>query len=233
MYIATSQPTYLPWPGYFGLMQMCKKFIILDDIQFSRRSWQQRNIIKTANGSSYLSLSIKNKGLRNQKINETLLSYPEKDFKKHKTAIIQNYRNTDFFEKYKGPILNKFNQTSINLFEINFSFILTIKELLQIDTELILSSSLNKRGTKEDLIYSLLDNFNINKCIINPGSQNYMKKNNSKYEIYRFNYNCSNRYKQAYDGFDPYVSIIDMLFNIGSKNAKDHLKKCSKLEKIK
>ena len=43
--IAISQPTYLPWVGYFALIDSCKKFVFLDDVQFDRRSWQQRNRI--------------------------------------------------------------------------------------------------------------------------------------------------------------------------------------------
>ena len=52
--MAIMQPTYLPWSGYFGLMQSVDAFVLLDSVQFTRRSWQQRNQIKTANGAQWL-----------------------------------------------------------------------------------------------------------------------------------------------------------------------------------
>ena len=62
--IAISQPTYLPWVGYFALIDSCKKFVFLDDVQFDRRSWQQRNRILINQKINYLTLPIKKKGLR-------------------------------------------------------------------------------------------------------------------------------------------------------------------------
>ena len=45
MKIAISQPTYLPWQGYFALIDYVDEFIFLENIQFNKRSWQQRNKI--------------------------------------------------------------------------------------------------------------------------------------------------------------------------------------------
>ena len=51
--VAIMQPTYLPWAGYFALMDSVDTFVILDSVQFSKRSWQQRNQIKTESGPKY------------------------------------------------------------------------------------------------------------------------------------------------------------------------------------
>ena len=49
MKIAIMQPTFLPWLGYFSLIKSVDKFVFLDDVQFDRRSWQQRNYILNNN----------------------------------------------------------------------------------------------------------------------------------------------------------------------------------------
>ena len=56
--VAIMQPTYLPWCGYFGLMHAVDVFVLLDSVQFARRSWQQRNQIKGVNGAQWLSVPV-------------------------------------------------------------------------------------------------------------------------------------------------------------------------------
>ena len=73
MKVAIMQPAYLPWLGYFSLMDQVDKFVILDTVQFARRSWQQRNRIKTADGINMLTVPVIKKGKYDQKINEVLI----------------------------------------------------------------------------------------------------------------------------------------------------------------
>ena len=58
MRVAVSQPTYLPWMGYFALINNVDAFVFYDDVQFSPQSWQQRNKIKTGNGTQWLTVPI-------------------------------------------------------------------------------------------------------------------------------------------------------------------------------
>ena len=71
MKVSIMQPTYLPWAGYFGLMMLSDYFVFLDDVQFERRSWQQRNYIKNKKDIINLTVPVIKKGLRDQKINQT------------------------------------------------------------------------------------------------------------------------------------------------------------------
>ena len=79
------QPTYLPWSGYFSLLLQCKKFIVLDNVQFNKRSWQQRNKIKSKDSEIFLTVPVITKNKRFQKINEVLIDdsrtlIPPRDF---------------------------------------------------------------------------------------------------------------------------------------------------------
>ena len=65
---AIMQPTYLPWAGYLAMIEKVDIFVFLDSVQFARRSWQQRNRIKSANGELMLTVPVHRKGLRDQKI---------------------------------------------------------------------------------------------------------------------------------------------------------------------
>ena len=73
MKIGISQPTFLPWQGYLALINHVDEFIILDDVQFDKRSWQQRNIIKQNDNKLLLTIPVKSKGKYDQKINEVFI----------------------------------------------------------------------------------------------------------------------------------------------------------------
>ena len=71
--IVISQPTYLPWAGYFGLIDASSKFIFLDDVQFDRRSRQQRNRLIIKKQEKYLTIPVIKKGKNNQLLKDTLI----------------------------------------------------------------------------------------------------------------------------------------------------------------
>jgi len=75
MIVSIMQPTYLPWIGYFDLISKSDIFVFLDDVQFSRRSWQQRNRILLDGKETMLTIPIQNKGKREQLIKDVLVNY--------------------------------------------------------------------------------------------------------------------------------------------------------------
>ena len=78
MKIASSQPTFLSYPGYFGLIDYVDKFVVMDNIQFASRSWQQRVLIKINNKPEFLTLPIIKKRLKTQLINNTKIDNSSK-----------------------------------------------------------------------------------------------------------------------------------------------------------
>ena len=98
--IAISQSNYIPWKGYFDLINKVDEFILYDDAQFTRRDWRNRNKIKTPNGLQWLTIPVDVKGKYFQKINETRIS--DKNWGvKHWHQIKQNYSKARSFKKYK------------------------------------------------------------------------------------------------------------------------------------
>ncbi len=84
------QPTYLPWVGYFDLMDAVEMFVFLDDVPFSKQSWQQRNRIKGRAGLLWMTVPVLHKGRSGQSINATEIRYPE-FWRKHVRAIEMSY----------------------------------------------------------------------------------------------------------------------------------------------
>src|SRR6185369_16156960 len=72
--VAILQSNYIPWKGYFDLINLVDEFIIYDDAQYTRRDWRNRNQIKTPNGLSWLTIPVNVKGKYTQKIKETAVA---------------------------------------------------------------------------------------------------------------------------------------------------------------
>ena len=102
--IAIMQPTFLPWVGYFELIRSVDLFIFLDSVQFDKRSWQQRNIIKTPKGSQWITIPVISKGKFKQNISEVEIS-SQSDFtlKLIKTIKI-NYSKAKFYDQFSEQI---------------------------------------------------------------------------------------------------------------------------------
>ena len=99
MKVAISQPTYLPWIGYFDLIDQVDRFVFLDTVQFEKRSWQQRNRIRTAEGLLFLTVPVIVKGRFEQKIKDVEIESPF-FVRKHLRTIESNYRRAPFFGQY-------------------------------------------------------------------------------------------------------------------------------------
>ena len=91
MRVAIMQPTYLPWIGYFGLINSVDLFVFLNSVQFDKRSWQQRNKIKSPKGSLYLTVPVLSKGFSKQIIKDVKIEQNQEFYKKHINSIKHNY----------------------------------------------------------------------------------------------------------------------------------------------
>ena len=74
--VAIVQSNYIPWKGYFDMINSVDEFILLDEVQFTRRDWRNRNRIKTPAGPVWLTIPVRVKGKYFQKISETEVSDP-------------------------------------------------------------------------------------------------------------------------------------------------------------
>src|SRR5262249_29150592 len=74
--VAIVQSNYIPWKGYFDLINSADDFILFDDVQYTRRDWRNRNLIKTPRGLEWLTIPVAVKGQYRQKICDTQVSEP-------------------------------------------------------------------------------------------------------------------------------------------------------------
>jgi hypothetical protein len=220
--VAIMQPTYLPWSGYFGLMQSVDVFVLLDSVQFARRSWQQRNQIKTANGAQWLSVPVLSKGKRDQLISEVELDKGSGFAATHRRSIQQSYAKTPHFKQYADTLLPLLDNRSPLLADMTIGLIMQLKAQLGIETRVLRASELECSGAKADLLASLCMQIGASAYVSPPGSKDYLDESDAfdaigvPVQYYEFKHP---EYPQPFGEFLPYMSVIDMLFNCGERSS--------------
>ena len=176
--IAIMQPTFMPWVGYFDLINSVDIFVFLDDVQLSKRSWQVRNKIKTNNGETLITLPVKKEKHRNdQYINNTFIAIDEKWRNKTLKSIELNYKKTPYFNDI-FPIIKSWVTSDVTLSEIHLKMIKEIAIALSFRVEFIASSSLDVVGDKGDKLLDICKQLSARSYLSPQGSSAYIEPSN-------------------------------------------------------
>ena len=226
------QPTYIPWIGYFDMIDSVDVFVFLDDVQLERRSWQVRNRLKGANGEVWLTLPIKKTRQRDYLvISGAVLDNDKRWIKKHLKTIELNYCKAPFYDEVFPIIKSKYdNPTSLR--DFNVEIIKSISENLGVATRFVCSSSLDQSGgSKDDKLVGICKALGADSYLSPKGSLGYIDRTNkggsfvdNDIDLYYHNY-LHPLYKQQFGDFIPYMGIYDLLFNEGINNSLEILRK--------
>jgi len=222
--IAILQSNYIPWKGYFDMIASVDVFVIYDEVQFTKNDWRNRNLIKTKNGLQWLTIAVKHEKL-SQAICETEV-FKQNWVKKHIGTLQANYAKAPFFGEYKSRIFDLYENVSTNLSEINVDFIKEICGILDIDTKIIDSRSLNLSGNKQEKLIQACKQLDAAIYLSGPAAKSYIDESNfadHNIKVEWMDYSNYKDYNQLYPPFEHGVSILDLIFNEGP-NAKKYLK---------
>lgn len=218
--VAIMQSNYIPWRGYFDMINMVDEFIIFDSVQYSKKTWRNRNYIKTLNGLELLSIPVKVKGKLNQSIYE--VETTDNHWKrKHWKSISINYSKSKYFNDYKHIFENIYlNSNENNLSKINVIFIKEICKILNIKTKIKYDYEYNYKHTLGDVssIIDLLKNAKAGIFLNGPTAKQYMTEkmfSPHNIDLIWMDYSDYAEYTQLFPPFEYNVSILDLIFNTG------------------
>ncbi len=217
------QPTYLPWVGYFSLIQSVDYFIFLDDVQYSKQSWQSRNKILISGSPEWLTVPvIKPNGLQTQ-IRHVLVDDRQKWREKHIEKLAVNYGAHSFFHNisFVNDIL--LDCSKKNIANININIITAISQYLKIQTKFLLSSSFDIKASRSEKLYLLSNEVNADIYVSPMGSKEYLAEDHFE-ELYpiklEFFSHTPKQYPQASSAsFIEKLSIYDLLVNCGKSSS--------------
>ena len=216
--VAIMQPTFLPWLGYFAMIDDVDVFVFLDDVQFSKQSWQNRNRIKSAQGKLILTVSCKRK---KAPICSTQIDNP-KFYRRLMRSIEHSYASTPF-KKIVITVLEKvFSQNHTTLGILNSTLVNEISKLLEIQTHCFSASELGVPVVERNLrLLRICEITGANTYLSTPRSLDYWHQHNP-FESSRTNLRFFSlkhpEYPQLYGSFEPKLSIIDAIANVGTED---------------
>lgn len=214
------QPTYLPWAGYFDLIDSADQFVLLDNVQFEKQSWQQRNQIRTFNGLEWLTVPVRIKGRFGQTIGEVELSNPE-FFRAHLRAVELHYRRAPHFERYIDELraLLESAAGSGSLALLNARLIGWLCVQLGITTPIRLASALQPEGKRSAMLVDLCRKLGAKRYLSTAGAWDYLRDDLALFGAANIDLQLHHyhppQYRQVYAPFLPYASVLDLLLNEG------------------
>jgi hypothetical protein len=232
MKVAIIQPNYIPWKGYFDIINMVDIFVLYDDVQYTVRDWRNRNRIKTKNGLIWL--TIPTDGTQNKIIKDVKVVWDEKWNLKHWKSILINYHKASYFKDYKDFFEDLYLNTKEKyLWEIDLKFILAINQILGVKSKIICSSELNYDRTlhKTERLIAILKELGATSYLSGPSAKNYIDEGLFEREninLEWMDYSGYPEYPQLYPPFVHEVSIIDLILNVGP-DAKKYMKSFNQL----
>lgn len=221
---AILQSNYIPWKGYFDLINSVDEFVLYDDVQYTKNDWRNRNKIKTNVGSKWLTIPVITSGKIHQKIKDTRILDTNNWGRKHWSSICQNYSKSKYFCDYKEIFEELYlNSDEEYLSKINYKFIKTINNILGINTKISFSSDYELIDGQTERLINICKQAKAVEYISGPAAKVYIneplfQKENIK--LTWMDYNDYEEYEQLYPPFDHYVSILDLIFNEGSNAVK-------------
>lgn len=218
--VAIAQPTFLPWAGWFDLADQADLLIVLDDVGFSKQSWQQRNRIRTPEGLSYVSVPVRTAGRLGQRILDTELANTTFVEKLIRTVSV-NYGRAPFFSRYYPEFCRVLASSASSgmLSQVNCGLIDWLAGQLGVKTPRVRSSELGVEGKRGAYVAKLCESVAASRYLSPAGAEDYLLEDRAEFdhrsipvELQVYEHPV---YRQCFQPFLPCASVLDLLLNEG------------------
>ena len=219
---AISQSNYLPWKGYFHLIEKSDIFIFYDTVDFTKRDWRSRNKIMTPHGLQWLTIPLGSN--RGKAIQDVIL--PEGPWRhNHFETIKINYSKSPFIQdviEILSPVFKDQKITKLSSF--NQAIIRQIATYLEIDTLFHNSSEFNIKGERVQRLIEISQEVGADTYLSGPAAKGYITNQFDDIDLNLtwMEYGPYETYKQRGTPFSHHVSIVDTIATLG-KSTIDHI----------
>jgi hypothetical protein len=216
--ISIHQPGYLPWLGFFDKIARSDVFVLLDDVQFEKNYFDNRNKIKIVDGWGWLTVPVKYKF--GDKLNEVKIDNNQRWAEKHYKALSMNYNKSRYFPEYCQFFKEFYEGNWEKLIDLNVAFINFAVEKLGMKKEIIKSSELDIKEEKSERLLNICKKLKADVYLSGRFGKNYLnekdfEENNIKVVYQDFKHPA---YPQLYGNFIPELSVVDLLLNCGQES---------------
>ena len=222
--VVISQPTYLPWWGYFRIMKEADVYVFMDNVQFEPRSWQCRNHIKSTSKAIWLTVPTHHKG--QCKISDVEIDNSKPWQRQHWNAIRTSYGKTPYFKDYSCFFKRVYERKWVKLASLNIHIIKYLASQLSVFPVFVQASKLGLEGKRTQLLLDICKLFKADRYVSSIGAKEYMEADGAKatfekegirVEFMQFAHPV---YQQLSGIAVPELSFIDCIFNFGPSSSR-------------
>jgi hypothetical protein len=217
--VAAIQSSYIPWRGYFDIIGLVDEFILLDEVQYTKRDWRNRNRVKTAQGPIWLTISVQVKGRYTQRVDEVQIA--DRGWaERHWQTLRQSYASAPCFDAVADGIAAMYEEAADleRLSDANRLFLEGLCPMLGIETKLSWSTDYASTGSKTERLATICDQADADEYVSGPAARAYLDEDvfaSRGIAVRWMDYEGYPEYDQVHPPFEPGVSIVDLLFNTG------------------
>ncbi len=227
--MSVHQPQYLPWLGYFDKIARSDAFVYLDTVQYKAREWQNRNKIRTKDGTMWMTVPVLSKGRSRQNICDVCIDASVDWQKEHWHSLQCWYGKAPYFDRYKAFFEETYARPWDRLMDLNIHITAFLLKEFGITTPVHMESDLGTEGRSTERIIELCQKLKADTYFTGIGGQNYLDEKRFEETGIDLVYQDFQHpeYRQQYmateQAFLPCLSAVDLLFNEG-ENSRNILK---------
>ncbi|MBI2841612.1 MAG: WbqC family protein [Acidobacteria bacterium] len=225
---AIIQSCYIPWKGYFDIINSVDEFVLYDDAQYTKNDWRNRNLIKVPSGTLWLTIPV---GI-SRRFGQAVREVPVRDgrwARRHWKSLRTYYARAHHFDEFSSRLDALYDQAQREdlLTNVNELFIRAICEWLGISTRISRSSEYACQGDRTERLVSLCHQLAAEEYLTGPAARNYLDEGQflrSGIRVRWMDYGGYPVHRQRYSPpFIHQVSILDLLLNEGAAGAREFL----------
>jgi len=222
--VAIIQSNYIPWKGYFDVINLADEFFLYDNVQYTRRDWRNRNRIKTTQGPQWLTIPVQ--ASRTQRICEVEISDPLWA-ERHWRTLAQVYARAPCFAEYREQIETLYTSAQERtLSAVNERFIRALCGLLGITTPIAQTADDTEYENKTEKLVAICVDAGATEYLCGPASRDYIEQwrfDDAGIALTYVDYTGYPEYPQLFGPFLHEVTVLDLIFNTGP-DARSYMK---------
>ena len=224
MIVSINQPAYLPWLGYFHRIAVSDAHIVLDQVQFEKNSFTNRNKVRTREGWCWLTVPVKTSGkFGDLSINKLEISGERPWATKHWETLRLNYAKAPFFDKHAAFFESIYSRPWEKLSDLTREITAYLLGAFKIETKLYFGSQMEASGKKDELVLNLCRELGSTTYLSGPLGRSYLREDLfSRHGIsVRYDDYHHPTYPQVYTGFEPYMAATGFAIQCGPREPGD------------
>lgn len=221
--VAIIQSAYVPWKGFFDLVGRCEEYVIFDSVQYAKRHWHNRNVLKTPQGTVWITIPVATKSRFEQAIEDVTICEDWAD--RHWRTIVANYRRAPQFDRLAPAIEALYAQAAMqtHLSAVNELFLRGVCDLLGIRTRIVRDRIYEPIGSRTDRLLDICRKACATHYLSGPSAKTYLEEDKFRaagIAVEWMTYGGYPEYHQCWGGYESAVSILDLLFNVGNSEPR-------------